>query len=444
VVINHKLFKKVCEYNYMKAEEIKRVVVSQREEVEEKFKRENIVKREPNIDHLRKFLEKPNILVILGIRRCGKSIFSWQIMENLDFGYINFDDERLYGIKAKDLDKVLQAFYELYGNIDYFIFDELQNVDGWELFVNRLRVNKKTIITGSNSRLLSGELATHLTGRYIDFTLMPFSFREFLNLNNVEISKETFFSTSKLASIKRFLEEFLKKGGLPESYLLGREFLIRLYSDIIEKDVVKRIKVRKVSALKEIAKYLVSISASEFSINKLSNIFEVKDNHTLKNWIEALQNSYLFFTLHRYSPKLKEQIIAPRKVYCMDSGIVSTVGFKLSENFGKLMENLVAVELLRRKNYWFKEWEIYYWRDYQQREVDFVIKDGLKVKQLIQVTYASGKDEIEEREIRALIKASDLLKCEDLLIITWDYEDEIEVENKKIIFKPLWKWLLQI
>jgi hypothetical protein len=135
-------------------------------------------------------------------------------------------------------------------------------------------------------------------------------------------------------------------------------------------------------------------------------------------------------------------MISPKKVYCIDNGFVETMSFKASEDFGRLMENLVAIELMRRKSYWFKNQEIYYWKDYQQNEVDFVVKEGEMIKQLIQVTYASNKDEIEIREIKGLLKASELLDCNNLLIITWDYEDETIVENKKIVFKPLWKWLL--
>ena len=426
----------------MNIENLKRVIVSQREEVEEKFRKEFIIKREANVDKIKSFLKLPNILVILGIRRCGKSIFSWQVLENEKFGYINFDDERVYGIKAKDLEKILQSFYELYGNLEYFIFDEIQNVEGWELFINRLRVNKKIIITGSNSNLLSGELASRLTGRYIDFTLMPFSFREFLTFNKFEMKDEDFYSTLKIAKIKRFLEEYLKRGGMPEANIFGREFLVRIYSDIIEKDVIRRLKIKKIKTFKEVSMYLISNFSSEISLRKISNIFEVRDVHTIKNWLDALQNSYLTFIVYRYSPKLKEQIIAPKKVYCVDNGIAFTVGFKVSENVGKLMENLVAIELLRRKSYWFNNWEIYYFKDYQQNEVDFLIKENLEIKQLIQVTYASSKDEIERREIKSLLKASNLLKCKELLIITWDYEDEIKENSKVIKCIPLWKWLL--
>jgi predicted AAA+ superfamily ATPase len=426
----------------MNLEEVKRVVISQREEVEEKFRNERIIDREPEINSLKRFLTHPNILAILGIRRSGKSVFSWQISKGELFGYINFDDERLYGVKAKDLDLVLQAFYELYGDVDYIILDEPQNVEGWELFANRLRRTKRVIITGSNSKLLSGELATHLTGRHIDFTLTPFSFREYLSFKGVDLSKEDFYSTRKTAEIKRFFEEYMKIGGMPEAYMFGRGILVRIYSDIIEKDVLRRIKIRMKETFKEFTKYLISNIASEFTIRKLSHIFEVKDVHTVKNWIDALESSYLFFILERYSPKLKQQIIAPKKIYCIDNGLVNTISFKTTEGHGKLMENLVAIELLRKKNYWYNDLEFFYWKDHQQNEVDFVLKEGLQIKQLIQVTYISSKREIDRREIKALVKASDELKCKNLIVITWNYEDKLNINNKTIKYIPLWKWLL--
>ncbi|MGQ9782195.1 MAG: ATP-binding protein [Nitrososphaeria archaeon] len=427
----------------MNLQEVKRAIVSQREEIEEKFSQDRIVEREPEISKLKGFLAFPNILVVLGIRRCGKSIFSWLILKNGMFGYINFDDERLYGIKADNLDLVLQSFYELYGNTNYIILDEPQNVTGWELFVNRLRRTKKVIVTGSNSKLLSGELATHLTGRYVSFTLMPFSFREYLKYKKLNVSNEDFYSTQKLAELKRSLGEYMKIGGLPEAYLFGREILVRIYSDIIEKDVLKRTKIKMKETFRNFTKYLISNAASEFTVRKLSNVFEIKDVHTVRNWLSALENAYLFFVLERYSPKLKQQVIAPKKIYCTDNGLVNTMSFKTDGNYSSLMENLVATELLRRKNYWQSELELYYWKDHQQNEVDFVLKEGAAIKQLIQVTYASSKNEIKNREIRSLTKASNELKCKNLLVITSDYEDKLSFDDKIIKFTPLWKWLLQ-
>ncbi|MBU5678370.1 MAG: ATP-binding protein [Candidatus Aenigmarchaeota archaeon] len=426
----------------METEEIKRVVIAQREEIKEKFEKTKIIEREVDKSKLRKYLSAPNILVVLGIRRCGKSIFSLQIFEGTNYGYINFDDERLAEFHARDFEKLLQSFYELYGEVDHIILDEPHNIDNWELFVNRLRRTKKIILTGSNSRLLSGELASRLTGRYIDFTLFPFSFYEFLNYNNVAIGKEYLYSTKSIALVKKSLNDYLRIGGLPEAYLLGREIIVRIFSDIVEKDIIRRLKIKKKSIFKEVAKYLISNSSCEITLSKLKNIFEIKDLHTIKDWIDGMEEAYLIKIINRFSPKLKEQFIAPKKVYCNDTGIVNAIGFKLSEDIGKIIENVVAVELLRRKSYFSNALEIFYWKDYQQNEVDFVLKEGLRVKQLIQVTYASAKDEIEKRELKALLKASKLLRCKNLLIITWDYEDDLKINGKKIKCSPLWKWLL--
>ncbi|MGB9718832.1 MAG: ATP-binding protein, partial [Thermoproteota archaeon] len=205
---------------------------------------------------------------------------------------------------------------------------------------------------------------------------------------------------------------------------------------------IQRYNIRIKNALKDLAKYYVSNCAQEISFNKLKNILNLKSVHTVKDYSLYLSNAYLIFLLEKYSPKLKESIIAPKKVYCIDNGIVNTIGFKISENIGNLMENLVAIELLRRKSYWFKEWEVYYWKNSQQNEVDFVIKEGPRVNLLIQVTYASGKDEVGGREIRSLIKASEQLGCKELQVITWDYEDKLKLENRIIKFLPLWKWLM--
>ena len=429
----------------MNVETLKKVIISQKEEIEEKFKKSKIIEREPEKNRLKKILSYPNILAILGVRRCGKSVFSWQIFSSLSdkvFAYINFDDERLADIRTEDLDKILQAFYELYGKVEKIVLDEPQNVEKWELFVNRLRRTKSLIITGSNSKLLSGELSTHLTGRYIDFNLFPFSFREFLDYKGFKIEKDTFYSVSEIAQIKRFLEEYMKIGGFPEVYILGREILSRIYADIIEKDVLKRYKIKRKETFKRVARYLISNISSEFTIRKLSRIFEIKDVHTLKNWLQALENSYLVFVLERYSPKLKQQEIAPKKIYCIDTAMADVISFKISENVGKLMENLVAVELLRRKSYWQNNWEIYYYKDHQQREIDFLIKEGPEIKNLIQVSFITTIEEIEKKEIDFLKKTSSLLKCENLSIITWDYEEELNINKIKIKFIPLWKWLL--
>jgi len=428
----------------MKIQELKKIIVSQKEEIEEKLKKEKIIQRNVNFSQLRSYLLYPNILAILGVRRCGKSVLSLQILEkNTPFLYINFDDERLIEFTAKDFDNLLEAHYELYGDTDYVVLDEPQNIVGWELFVNRLRRTKKVIITGSNSKLLSGELGTHLTGRYIDFTLFPFNFYEFLDFNSFSLSQQDVYSLKKKATVKKFLQEYITSGGFPERYRFGKEILVRIYSDIIEKDILRRYKIKNKKVFKEVTKYVVSDFTSEISLNKLKNIFGIKDVHTMKNWFSLLENAYLIFILERFSFKLKQQMIAPKKVYCIDTGLAEAVSFKFTEDKGKLIENLVATELFRRKSYFYKNLEIYYWKDHQHNEVDFVIKEKHNIKQLIQVCYDVLNYTTKERELKSLIKASKELRCDNLYVITWDYEAEEKYKDKTIKFIPLWKWLLE-
>lgn len=414
------------------------IIKEQREELEEIDKQERFVSREQEKDAI-KFLKHPNILAILGVRRCGKSIFSYMLSKEHDFAYINFDDERLSGTNTDDLNRILEAFYELYGDIEYIVLDEIQNVKMWELFANRLRRTKKVIITGSNSHLLAGELATHLTGRYIDIRLFPFSFREYLKYKRCDLPKV--LTTKEKAKVMRFLNEYLKLGGFPEVYKFGKGILPRIYEDIITKDIVMRYRIRKREELKNLARYLISNFSNEIGYSKISNILNIKHVSTVSNWISYLEQAFLIIKLERFDFKLKQQFIAPKKIYCIDSGIVNSVGFGLSENTGRIMENTVAVELLRKVGL-DPSLEVYYWKDHQQNEVDFVLKKGPKVKQLIQVTYANEDYEINERESKSLIKASKELRCKNLLVITWDYSGKEKIDGKEVSYVPIWTWLL--
>jgi len=415
--------------------DFKTIIKEQREELEKIFHEERIIERE-GLENSKKALNHPNILAVLGVRRCGKSIFSYLLAKEKKFGYINFDDERLIGLKAEDLNKILESFYELYEDVEFIILDEIQNIKNWELFLTRLRRSKKIILTGSNSKLLSGELSTHLTGRYLDETLFPFSFREFLKFK--QFKENDVYTTKEKATIMRFLQEYLEVGGFPEIYKFGSAMASRIYEDIITKDIILRYKINKKEELKRLSRYLITNSSEEITYSKLAKILNVKHVSTISNWISYIENAFLIFKLERFDFKLKQQFIAPKKVYCIDQGIINSIGFKFSENKGKIIENEVAVELQRRKRV-NRNLEIYYWKNHQQNEVDFVLKKGSKIEQLIQVTYINSKEEIREKEITSLLKASKELKCKNLLIITWDYESK----EKGIKFIPLWKWLLE-
>ena len=414
------------------------IIKEQRQELERIEKEERIIERE-GLKEARSYLNYPNIVVITGMRRCGKSIFSYLMEKSAKFAYVNFDDERLAGLKAEDLDKVLQAFYELYGEVNYIILDEPQNIEGWELFANRLRRTRRVIITGSNSQLLSGELTTHLTGRYVDIKLFPFSFKEFLNFKDFRFPKV--FTTQEKAKILSLLQEYLSFGGLPEVYKFGKPIVLKTYETILNKDLILRYNINKIREFKDLARYLISNSSEEVTYSRLSKNLGIKHVSTVSNWVSYLENAFLVFKLERFDFKLKQQFIAPKKVYCSDTGIVDLIGFKFSENRGKILENATAIELQRRKERNI-DLEVYYWKDSRQNEVDFVIKERTKVTQLIQSTYIKDKKELKERRIKSLIKASNELRCNNLLVVTWDYEDEAIADGKEVKFIPIWKWLL--
>ncbi len=424
----------------MDLELLKVTIEEQRERIEKLMEKENMIGRELKVSE---YIKYPNSLVILGVRRAGKSVLSIQTFYKQKFAYINFDDERLIDLDTSDLNKILQIFYELYGpSVDNLIFDEIQNIRGWELFITRLRDTNRVIVTGSNSNLLGGELATRLTGRHIDVTLFPFSFKEFLRYEKFEI--KTVFTTKEKAQLIALLRVYLKNGGFPESIRSGKEIVASIYSDILTKDIINRHKIKNREDLRKVARYLVSNSANEFTFKSLRGVSETNSLITLSNWVRYMEEAYLLFRLERFSFKLRQTFKAPKKIYCIDNSIISSIGVRLSEDLSGLMENMVAVELFRRKSYDRKSQEIYYWKDHQQHEVDFLIKENFKISRIIQVTYASSREVIKPREISDLIKASKELHCNDLLVITWDYEAEEKVKGKKIRFVPLWKWLLDV
>ncbi len=409
------------------------ILAEQREELEH-AEGSGFVPREA-LPGARKALAAPNILAILGVRRCGKSVFSYLLAKGSRFGYVNFDDERLLGVRAADLNSILKAMYAS-GDMDTIILDEVQNVPGWELFANRLRRTKKVILTGSNSTLLSGELATRLTGRHLDITLYPYSFREFLAAKGAPAPA----TTRDQARTLRLLEEYLRIGGFPEAQAFGSRIAASIYEDIVAKDVLLRIKAKKTEELRKLASYLVTSAGQEFSFQKAARALSIKHVSTASKWTAALEEAFLVFRLPRFDFKLRQQFLAAKKVYCTDPGILAAVGFAFSENKGVALENAVAVELRRRAR---PGDELYYWKDVQQREVDFVVKRGPRISQLIQATWARSRGDIRERELAALQRASAALRCNDLLVITWDHEGAEPLGARTVRFVPLWKWLLE-
>ncbi len=271
------------------------------------------------------------------------------------------------------------------------------------------------------------------------FKLFPFSFKEFLKFKKFEFSKT--YTTEEKAKLLNILRGYLSLGGFPEVYTLGKPIILSIYETILNKDLILRYNINKIKEFKDLAKFLISNSAEEITYSRLAKTLGIKHVSTVSNWISYLENAFLIFKLERFYFKLKQQFIAPKKVYCSDTGIVDLIGFKFSENSGKILENAIAIELQRRKERDINT-EVYYWKDAQQNEVDFMIKEKTKVVQLIQATYINNKQELKENRIKSLIKASTELKCDNLLVITRDYEGKDKVDKKSIIFIPFWKWLL--
>ena len=414
--------------------------------LQQKNEQSNLLKipyiQRDNLDKVREQIDTPLIKVVTGPRRAGKSVFSLLLLKDKNFAYLNFDDENL--VKAENYDEIVQAMFEVYPTPQYFLFDEIQNLPAWELFVNKLqRRNYNILLTGSNARLLSKELATTLTGRHLTYEILPFSFREFLEAKNVRFSKDDL----TLPEIKgRFLnafEEYLKKGGYPEIVTKGldvKTYLATLFDSVLLKDIVKRYKVRFTSKLYDLATYLISNTASEFSFTKLKNILGFASVSTVEKYLGYLEESYLFFVLNRFSFKVKQQIKAPRKIYLVDNGFIEAKAFQFSPDTGRLMENLAFVEFIRRG--YVPNLDLFYYKTRNNREVDFVVRRENRIEELVQVSLASADHNTREREMKALREASEELDCRNLTIITWDKEGEEKVKDKVIRFLPMWEWLL--
>ncbi len=406
-------------------------LIIQRRELDNKLQEKYL---ERDVDK-RKF-ENDLIKVIIGPRRAGKSFFAMHIMNDLGrFAYVNFDDEQLSSLK--NYDNLIAELESLYDKPTYLFFDEIQNLPKWELFVNRLhRQGYNLILTGSNSKLLSKELATHLTGRHTVINIFPLSFKEYLKKEAKELT-----STEKKAK----LSSYVLFGGYPEPLIKNldyTDYLSTLFNSILYRDIVKRFKIRFPDIIENISYQLISNIAKEFSYNSLAKIGNLKSVYTVEKYLSYLEESFIFFKVNKFSYKVREQISSNKKIYCIDNGFIYAKAFKLSPDIGRLYENTVAIELLRRFGN-----DFYYWKNPQQEEVDFVIKEGLKISQLIQVCYDISNIDTKKREIRSLLKAGRELNCNNLLIITEDYEAEEQAEwfgmKGKIMFIPLWKWLLE-
>ncbi|MFN4132768.1 MAG: ATP-binding protein [Candidatus Hadarchaeales archaeon] len=421
--------------------------------------REELKPRTTYISKMEKMFGKGTATLLLGVRRAGKSSLAYLFLQKLisqstiahnDSLIVNFEDPRFPpNIGADDLMQIYEVYLrKLNPSWHIVLLDEVQNVVGWEKFVRYILESKKTgvLITGSSSKLMGGEISTVLTGRHVDVKVFPLSFREFLEFKGIGLEGEVDIAKNRLR-ILRELEEYLKWGGFPEVAISEndtrkRELLSGYFSDIIMKDVVKRFSVREIKKLENLVGLYISNISTLQSFNRLKEATGLSLD-TVERFSRYLEMAWLFFYLRKFEFSLKRQLKSVRKVYVIDPGFFHVKGFRVSENYGKLLENVVAIELLRRAAFCSPPFEIYYWRDYQGKEVDFIVKQGGNVRQLMQTCYEVEDHEVKRREMIALVKASREVRCNNLLIVTWNHEGEERFKGKKVNFLPLWKWLLR-
>jgi hypothetical protein len=392
------------------------------------------------LEELKKTISAPQVTVITGLRRVGKSTLLAQIANKyLKDGYyfVNFEDERLLNFQVKDFDLLHETLISMFGEKQTFLFDEIQNVPEWERFVRRLHdEGYKFIVTGSNASLLSQELGTRLTGRSIRVELFPFSFQEFLSFKEVKIPDLKVLTTKQKGQLLNLTKEYIVSGGIPDSLKYPElEIHKTLYDDVLYRDVATRYKLDNVKSLKELAFYLISNISTLVSFNKLKELLKLGSVNTVKSYIDYLENSWLFFVVNKYAYSVKEQQIAAKKIYGIDTGLASSVGFSFSENMGKLMENVVYLQLRRNHQ------DIYYYKTIQDYEVDFFLP---KENTFIQVSQNFDTLEIQERELRAFVSAAqEQKKVMTHLIVTERAKQSIDNEGLHIEVVPLYEWLLR-
>ena len=387
----------------------------------------------------KEWLTTTEILIITGIRRCGKLVLLQQMRSKLkeqDF-FFNFDDERLVNFTVSDFQTLQECFFELFGEQHTYYFDEIQNVSGWENFVRRLyNEGNKVIVTGSNARMLSRELGTHLTGRYMSVEIFPFSFREYLQLANIELTIKDFYLTSKRSILLGHFKEYLEKGGFPKFLQSpSTRYLSSLYESIIFRDVMARNGLTNDKEIQELIFYLASNATKRITYTSLGKVVGIRHAETIKNYLEYIEQTYMIFQLLKYSPSVKVQMLNPKKVYFIDNAIVSRIGFNATDNMGVKLENLVFIELKRRG------YDIFYHAD--KKECDFVVREGMRITAAYQVTIAMTDAKTRKREIDGLMEAMNTYGLSESYILTMEEKEDVEVEDKVIHILPTWEWMLR-
>lgn len=372
-------------------------------------------------------LQNPLIKLITGPRRVGKSVFALLMLQGKNFAYLNFDDNQL--LEKWDEDLAMSALDDVYPDYDFMLLDEIQNLPDWNLWVSKLyRRRKNLIITGSNANMLSSEMATVLTGRYLQIEMLPFSLDETMRWKNISPDRE-----EQAAQAIVLADDYMRNGGYPETIparSITKSYLSTLFDSILLKDVAQRHKVRNTNDLYNLATYLLSNFCNPISANELAGELGMSSVATTKKFCDYLNEPYLFFYLPRFNNKLKLMNKAPKKVYVVDNGFVQSTAFNLSENLGRLLENQVFVELLRHG--YIPGQTLFYYRTRNDKEIDFVTRKGAKVEQLIQVCYDMTSEKTRKRELDALVEAAEELHCDNLLVITNSKKEHIEWKDTSI------------
>ena len=406
---------------------MKTIILNQRKERDELMSRPDLVRRNnQDVDillnsHLKK--------LITGPRRVGKSTQALLMLRDKNFAYLNFDNYSL--LDAWNADLVMRMLDDVYPGYEYILLDEVQNLDAWDLWVSELyRKGKNLVITGSNARMLSSEMATVLTGKYLQVEMLPFSLEEFFDWNKFDLHS---VKPEQKTDSQVLMDDYLRNGGYPEvvaSRQLTRSYLDTLFDSIIWKDVAKRHNVRNVTDLNNLAMYLVSNFCNPVSANELTTELGFSSVNTTKKYMDYLHEPYIFYYLSRYNNKLKLMKKAPRKVYVVDNGFVASKAFSLSDNLGRLLENQVFIELIRRG--YDVEKTMFYYRSRNDKEVDFVLRKGTSIERLVQVCYDMSSPKTEKREVDSIIECAGELKCSNLVIVTYNDKRTIEKDGYKI------------
>ena len=378
------------------------------------------------------------VLVLTGVRRCGKSVLMQQIRarrEEKDY-FISFDDDRLLHFTIEDFQLLYDVFVEDFGLQHTFYFDEIQMVDGWERFVDRLyKHGNKVFITGSNAKMLSRELGTLLTGRHVSKEVYPFSMSEYMELLGVKVTRDSFYTTEGRAMLQNVQKDYLKDGGFPQ-YLRSKnvEYLKSLYNDIIYRDIIVRYRLMSDKPLKETVYYLISNATHLFTYNSVAKSVGLKSSETVKDYISYLEETYLVGLLPKYDVKVGEQIKSPKKIYFIDNALVGIIGFSFSGNEGSRLENAVYIELRRRGK------ELFYHND--RNECDFIVREGLRITEAYQVCVSMQEEKTRQRELEGIRSAMKAYSLSEGYIITREETEDVKVEEGVVHLVSFARWAL--